>query len=94
MISEPKFKISKFSGMSANGGTFYVDGFNIENENGVMSIDESYNIKEIASVTTTNFANLGNVMSKIYIYSLSGSTLAANTAYTLMFDGSNFLYNR
>ena len=90
MISEPKFKISKFSGMSADGGTFYIDGFNIENENGVMSIDESYNITEIASTATTNFSNLGDVMSKIYIYSLSGSTLAATTAYTLMFDGTYF----
>jgi len=85
-----KVIVDKFSGMNDNGGTFYIDGFNIENENGVMSIDESYSIQEIASTATANFSNLGNVMSKLYVYSLSGSTLAANTAYTLMFDGTYF----
>jgi hypothetical protein len=90
MISQPKFNISKFSGMSGDGGTFYIDGFNMENENGVMSVDESYNISEVVSNATTNFTNLGNIMSKIYIYSLSGSTLVSTTAYTLMFDGTRF----
>jgi hypothetical protein len=90
MISKSKFNISKFSGMSGDGGTFYIDGFTIENENGIMSIDESYKITEVASTATTNFSNLGNVMAKIYVYSLTNSTLAATTAYTLMFDGTRF----
>jgi len=76
--------------MSGDGGTFYIDGFTIENENGIMSIDESYKITEVASTATTNFSNLGNVMAKIYVYSLTNSTLAATTAYTLMFDGTRF----
>lgn len=87
---KPKVKIDKFSGMADSGGTFYIDGFSIENENGVMSLDESYKITEVASNATTNFSNLGEVMAKIYIYSLPSSTLEANTAYTLMFDGTRF----
>lgn len=87
---KPKYKIDKFRGMSDNGGTFYIDGFSIENENGVMSLDESYHAKEIANKSTTNFSTLGNIMSKIYIYSLPSSSLSANTGYTLMFDGTNF----
>jgi len=85
-----KYKIDKFSGMSDKGGTFYIDGFSIENENGIMSIDESYKITEIANTATTNFSTLANVMAKIYVYSLTSSTLSANTGYTLMFDGANF----
>jgi len=90
MISEPKFQITKFSGMSNQGGTFYVDGFSIENENGLSSMDESFTINEVAHTATTNFADIGKIKAKIYLYSLPSSTLLANTAYTLMFDGKNF----
>jgi hypothetical protein len=90
MIAKPKYTISKFNGMNNAGGTFYVDGFNIENENGVLSLDESYTAVEVVNSSTTNFTDMGNIKAKIYLYSLTGSTINANTAYTLMFDGSNF----
>ena len=90
MISKPLATISKFSGMSNAGGTFYINGFNIENENGILSLDESYTATEIVSSSTTNFTDMGDIKAKLYLYSLPSSTLAANTGYTLMFDGINF----
>lgn len=87
---KPKITIDKFSGMNDNGGTFYIDGFSIENENGVMSIDEGHTASEIVHTGTTNFTDMGDIKAKIYLYSLTNSTLGANTAYTLMFDGKNF----
>lgn len=83
MISEQKAQIKEFSGMNNEGGVFYVDGFTIENENGVHSMDESFTIKEISNPSES-------IKSKIYLYPLENSNLDSDTGYTLMYSGKTF----
>jgi len=92
MISEPKFQISKFSGMSDQGGTYYIDGFTVENDNGVSSMDENYLTRELINTTTAGYSQLGSVSVIKYVYPLSGSTISASGGYTLMLNSNATLH--
>lgn len=83
MISKPLMTMSRFSGMNRKGGLFYIDGFSISNENGVLSIDENYGINEI-------LYNIEEIKTATYIYPLTSSKLTNKTGYTLMFSGTSF----
>lgn len=95
MISNPIAKVSKFSGMSDQGGIFYIDGFSVENENGVESLDENFLPAEIVNNATTNYTNLGSVMAMTFCYPLTGSNINdGGYPYRLMINDSGLLYSR
>jgi len=94
MISEPKFKISKFIGMSDQGGMYYMDGFSIEKEQGLTSIDENYLCSETVNSGTTNYSDLGSVMAIHYMYPLPDSNTGyGGIASTIMLNGSALLFS-
>lgn len=87
--------LNKFTGMNGDGGIYYLDGFSVEKENGLTSLDENYRASEIVNYSTANYENLGNIMSMLYVYPLPGSTITASEGYTLMMNSSSkfFLYD-
>lgn len=95
MISNPIAKVSKFSGMSDQGGLFYLDGFSVENENGVESLDENFLPSEVVNNGTTNYSNLGSIMAMSFVYPLAGSNISdGGYPYRLMLNDSGALYSR
>lgn len=87
--------LNKFTGMNGDGGIYYLDGFSVEKENGLTSLDENYRASEIVNSSTANYENIGNIMSMLYVYPLTGSTINAPQGYTLMMNSSSkfFLYD-
>jgi hypothetical protein len=93
MISKPKLTIDKFSGMSNEGGTFYLDGFSVENENGVQSLDEKYTISEVNNSSDTGFTNMNNIVAITNVFTLPDSTSSgALTGYPLMLNDNSKLF--
>jgi hypothetical protein len=90
MISKPKLTIDKFSGMSNEGGTFYLDGFSVENENGVQSLDEAYRVYEELNNNDTNFTNLSNIKAISYIYGLPNSNIGTSSPLRIITTGGKF----
>lgn len=88
MQAKPLLNIDKFSGMSDEGGVFYLDGLSVEKENGLSSLDEKYRTREVLNDQTAGYTSL-SVAAMAYIYGVSGS----DKAYTLMMgnDGSFFV---
>ena len=43
MIVKPKLILNKFTGMNGGNGMYYLDGFSVEKENGITSLDEKTN---------------------------------------------------
>ena len=87
--------LNKFTGMNGDGGIYYLDGFSVEKENGMTSLDENYLIIERVNSSTEGYENIGNIMSMLYVYPLTGSTITASEGYTLMMNSSSkfFLYD-
>ena len=79
MQAKPILNIDKFSGMSDQGGIYYLDGFSVEKENGLTSLDEKYRTREVLSNETSGFTSLA-VDALAYVYPLSNSS----SPYTLM----------
>jgi len=92
MITQPKAVISKFSGMSDKGGMFYLDGFSIENENGLMSLDENYRTSESFNSGTTGYSALANIISIQNVYPLTDSRISASSGYRIVMDDSSKFY--
>ena len=78
MQAKPKYSISKFSGMSDKGGTYYIDGFSVVKENGLTSLDESFTTTLKYDSSTTNFSNpaLANIVAIATLNDLKDSTLS------------------
>jgi len=55
MISKPLMTLNKFTGMNAEGGMYYLDGFSVEKENGLTSLDENYRASELVNSSTANY---------------------------------------
>ena len=81
--------------MNGDGGIYYLDGFSVEKENGLTSLDENYRASELVNSSTANYENIDNIMSMLYVYPLNGSTITAAEGYTLMMNSSSrfFLYD-
>ena len=47
--------LNKFTGMNGDGGIYYLDGFSVEKENGLTSLDENYRASEIVNSSTANY---------------------------------------
>lgn len=90
MIGKPIAQISKFTGMSDDGGMYYMDGFSIEKEQGLTSIDENYLSSELVSTATTGYTNLSSVSAIQYVYPLVASNIG--NQYTVMLNENANLY--
>jgi len=88
MLAKPKVKISKFSGMSDQGGVFYCDGFAVEKENGLTSFDEKFLVTEVVNSDTANFTSL-DVSALAYVYKYTGGTC---DDYTLIMNNNGSFY--
>jgi len=89
MVTQPKAVISKFSEMTSQGGMFAIDGFSVERENGLMSIDENYRVLELKNSGTNNYSDLGSIMAIQNVYPLTGSRISASNGYKIMMNGSS-----
>jgi len=92
MISKPIITIDKFSGMSDQGGTFYLDGFTAENENSVQSLDENYRVIPLMTQETLEDDKFDGVNGMIYITGLTGSTWNTNTQYNVSVNSSGGVF--
>lgn len=92
MISKPIAQISKFTGMTDEGGMYYIDGFSIEKEQGLTSIDENYLPYELVNSGTANYSNLGTICAIQYVYPLPNSNIGASRAYRVLLNDSANLY--
>lgn len=90
MVSKPIATLDKFSEMTDNGGMFFVDGFSTRKENGISMIYENYQGNEVFNSSTTNFSNITNIVSVIYLRTLSYSS--ANTFYRIALDTTGKFY--
>jgi hypothetical protein len=94
MISKPLFSIDKFSGMTDDGGMYYLDGFSVEKESGASSLDENYFTNELLNSSTTNFTGF-NCVAMTVLMPLTGSNLNAETVgYKLMINDIGYFYTR
>jgi len=55
MIVKPKLILNKFTGMNGGNGMYYLDGFSVEKENGLTSLDENYRASELVNSSTANY---------------------------------------
>jgi len=55
MIVKPKLILNKFTGMNGGNGMYYLDGFSVEKENGMTSLDENYRASELVNSSTANY---------------------------------------
>jgi hypothetical protein len=94
MIAKPLFSIDKFSGMTDDGGMYYLDGFSVEKESGASSLDENYFTNELLNSSTTNFTGF-NCVAMTVLMPLTGSNLNAETVgYKLMINDIGYFYTR
>jgi len=91
MRNTPLATISKFSGMTDEGGTYYLDGFSVVNENGMTSLDENYTVSEVVNSSTSGYGDINSgITAMSYLYPLSGSNLSVATTFTLFNSASAF----
>lgn len=93
MIGKPIARISRFTGMSDQGGMFNIDGFSIEKEQGLTSIDENYLASSVVTSATAGYSGMGNIKAIKYLYPLTGSNISASDGYTIMLDNTCYLYS-
>lgn len=93
MLSKPIAEINTFSGMSDQGGIYNIDGFSVEVDNGVSSLDENFLASEIINSSTTGYTNIGGIAAIKYVYPLPNSTISASSGYTLMLNDGCLLHS-
>ena len=94
MIAKPLISIDKFSGMTDDGGIYYLDGFSVEKESGMTSLDENYFTNELLNSSTANFTGF-NCVAMTVLMPLTSSNLSAETVgYKLMINDIGYIYTR
>lgn len=91
MISKPLFKISKFSGMTDEGGSYYLDGFSPEIENGNYSLDENFFTNETLNSSTANYTSF-KCVALTSVNPLFGSGIVETFGYKLMMSDAGLFY--
>jgi hypothetical protein len=71
MNTKPLVTIDKFTGMSGQGGIFWLDGFSPRKENGVSMLSDSYTATQVLDTATTGFSNINSINSIAYTSTLS-----------------------
>jgi hypothetical protein len=90
VISKPILTIDKFSGMSDQGGIYYLDGFSVEN--GGQSLDENYRVYPEMTAEDLDDSNFFVVKGMIFISRLANSNFSSNTPSIIMATSSGRIY--